>query len=117
MSNAGAAQVPEVAGQVGVQFGGASFADQWLAGLEDAAPIGRAQSGAGAGGGGAGAADPVGARRAKTAQYLALRAKIVLACAEGGTNRQAAADLGVDESTVDRCRARFIPCVLPFALR
>src|ERR1700745_1997918 len=28
------------------------------------------------------------ARRAKTAQYLALRAKIVLACAEGGTNKQ-----------------------------
>ena len=48
------------------------------------------------------------ARRAKTAQYLALRAKIVLRCAEGGTNRQAAAELGVDESTVDRWRARFI---------
>jgi len=48
------------------------------------------------------------ARRAKTAQYLALRAKIVLRCAEGGTNRQAAADLGVDESTVERWRARFI---------
>jgi transposase len=48
------------------------------------------------------------ARRAKTAQYLALRAKIVLRCAEGGTNKQAAADLGVDESTVDRWRARFI---------
>jgi hypothetical protein len=39
------------------------------------------------------------ARRAKTAQYLALRAKIVLRCAEGGTNKQAAAGLGVDEST------------------
>ena len=48
------------------------------------------------------------ARRAKTAQFLALRAKIVLRCAEGGTNKQAAADLGVDESTVDRWRARFI---------
>ena len=47
------------------------------------------------------------ARRAKTAQFLAL-AKIVLRCAEGGTNKQAAADLGVDESTVDRWRARFI---------
>jgi hypothetical protein len=32
----------------------------------------------------------------------------VLRCAEGGTNKQAAADLGVDESTVDRWRARFI---------
>jgi len=48
------------------------------------------------------------ARRAKTAQFLALRAKIVLRCAEGGTNKQAAADLGIDESTVDRWRARFI---------
>ena len=37
-----------------------------------------------------------------------MRAKIVLACAEGGTNKQVAADLGVDESTVDRWRARFI---------
>jgi hypothetical protein len=33
-------------------------------------------------------------RRARTAQYLALRAKIVLRCAEGGTTKQAAADLG-----------------------
>src|SRR5215472_5641377 len=48
------------------------------------------------------------ARWAKTAQYLALRAKIVLRCAEGGTNKQAAADLGADESTVERWRARFI---------
>ncbi|MFH8589293.1 helix-turn-helix domain-containing protein [Streptomyces celluloflavus] len=45
------------------------------------------------------------ARRAKTAQFLALRAKIVLRCAEGGTNQQAAADLGIDRSTVDRRRA------------
>ena len=37
-----------------------------------------------------------------------MRAKIVLRCAEGGTNKQAAADLGVDESTVERWRARFI---------
>ncbi|MFJ8957416.1 hypothetical protein ACIRO1_45745 [Streptomyces sp. NPDC102381] len=42
------------------------------------------------------------ARRAKTAQFLALRAKIALRCAVGGTNRQAAADLGIDTSAVDR---------------
>ncbi|MFF9607703.1 helix-turn-helix domain-containing protein [Streptomyces sp. NPDC014684] len=48
------------------------------------------------------------ARQAKTAQILALPAKIVLRCAEGGTNQQAAADLGIDRSTVDRWRARFI---------
>ena len=48
------------------------------------------------------------ARQGTGAQYLAMRARIVLRCAEGGTNKQAAADLGVDESTVDRWRARFI---------
>ncbi|MET8291176.1 IS630 family transposase [Streptomyces sp. NPDC005132] len=83
------------------------FAAERLAGLEDAARIGRPK------------AELVlstaerdqltrWARRAKTAQYLALRARIVLRCAEGGTNRQAAIDLGVDESTVERWRARFI---------
>ena len=48
------------------------------------------------------------ARRAKTAQFLALRAKIVLRCAEGGTNKQVAADLGVGQATVNRWRSRFI---------
>src|ERR1039457_5438138 len=48
------------------------------------------------------------ARRAKTAQYLALRAKIVLRCAPGGANRQGPVGLGADESTVERWRARFI---------
>jgi hypothetical protein len=63
------------------------FAAAGLAGLEDDAPIGRPR------------AELVlaegeraqlvrWARRAKTAQYLALRARIVLACAEGGTNKQ-----------------------------
>ncbi len=47
-------------------------------------------------------------RRAKTAQFLALRAKIVLRCAEGGTNKQVAAELGVGHQTVNRWRARFI---------
>ncbi len=83
------------------------FAADRLAGLENAGPVGRRS------------AELVlseaeraqlarWARRGKTAQYLALRARIVLRCAEGGTNKQAAADLGVDESTVERWRARFI---------
>jgi transposase len=48
------------------------------------------------------------ARRAKTAQFLALRARIVLACAEGRTNKQVAADLGTAAATVNRWRSRFI---------
>jgi transposase len=106
MSNAGAAQALGVAVK-SVSKWRRQFADQRLAGLEDAAPVGRRK------------AELVldeaeraqlirWARRAKTAQYLALRSKIVLRCAEGGTNKQAAADLGVDESTVERWRARFI---------
>ena len=106
MSNAGAAQALGVAVK-SVSKWRRQFAAERLAGLEDAAPVGRRK------------ADLVlddaeraqlirWARRAKTAQYLALRAKIVLRCAEGGTNKQAAVDLGADESTVERWRARFI---------
>jgi transposase len=106
MSNAGAARAVEVA--VGtVAKWRRKFAAEGLAGLQDAGRIGRPK------------AELVlseaerdqllrWARRAKTAQYLALRAKIVLRCAQGGTNRQAAAELGADESTVERWRARFI---------
>ncbi|MEU4806931.1 helix-turn-helix domain-containing protein [Actinosynnema sp. NPDC023587] len=32
----------------------------------------------------------------------------MLRCAEGVANKQVASDLGVDESTVDRWRARFV---------
>ena len=42
------------------------------------------------------------ARRRKTAQALALRSRIVLACAEGGTIRAVAAELGVSR---DWCRS------------
>jgi transposase len=106
MSNAAVAQELGVAVK-SVSKWRRKFAAERLAGLEDAAPIGRRK------------AELVlaeaeraqltrWARRAKTAQYLAMRAKIVLACAEGDMNKQVAADLGVDESTVDRWRARFI---------
>jgi transposase len=106
MSNAGAAQALGVAVK-SVSRWRRQFAAQRLTGLEDAAPVGRRK------------AELVleeaeraqlirWSRRAKTARYLALRAKIVLRCAQGGTNKQAAADLGVDESTVERWRARFI---------
>jgi len=106
MSNAAAARELGVAVK-SVSKWRRQFAAQRLAGLEDAAPVGRRSA-------------PLvldeaeraqlirWARRAKTAQFLALRAKIVLRCADGGMNREAAADLGVDESTVERWRARFL---------
>ena len=48
-------------------------------------------------------------RRAKSSQSLALRARIVLACAKpGATNKNVASDLRVNESTVAKWRRRFI---------
>src|SRR6266540_2026874 len=47
-------------------------------------------------------------RRAKTAQALALRAKIVLACADGATNQQVAEQLGIWPQTVGKWRGRFV---------
>lgn len=106
MSNAGAARALGVAVKT-VSKWRRKFAVERMAGLEDVGPMGRPK------------ADLVldeaeraqlvrWARRAKTAQYLSLRAKIVLRCAEGVANKQVAADLGVDESTVNRWRARFV---------
>ena len=48
------------------------------------------------------------ARRAKSSQALALRCRIILACAEGLENTQVAARLGVREQTVAKWRKRFI---------
>ena len=48
------------------------------------------------------------AGRRKTAQALALRARIVLACAEGRQNKEVAAKLGVAEMTVGKWRRRFV---------
>ena len=47
-------------------------------------------------------------RRARTAQALALRSKIVLACADGLTNKQVAEQLRVTPGTVTRWRGRFV---------
>lgn len=46
--------------------------------------------------------------RRTTAQGLATRARIVLACAEGQQNKQVARNLGVHQSTVGIWRHRFI---------
>src|SRR5919109_4944143 len=48
------------------------------------------------------------ARRRTSAQALALRAGIVLACAEGATNQQVAERLGVWPQTVGKWRGRFV---------
>ena len=48
------------------------------------------------------------ARRPKSAQALALRSKIVLACAEGTANKEVAARLGVTPQMVGKWRARFV---------
>ncbi|SFR30064.1 Winged helix-turn helix, partial [Lentzea waywayandensis] len=47
-------------------------------------------------------------RRRKTAQALALRARIVLRCAEGGSNSEIAAELGIRRATVAKWRSRFV---------
>lgn len=48
------------------------------------------------------------AARRKTAQALALRARIVLACAEGGQNKDIAAEMELDRATVGKWRRRFV---------
>ena len=48
------------------------------------------------------------ARRPKSAQALALRCRIVLACVEGGSNVEVAQRLGVHRDTVGKWRRRFV---------
>src|SRR5215471_11205285 len=48
------------------------------------------------------------ARRPNSAQALALRCRIVLACAEGQTNTVVAAQLGLSPTTVRKWRTRFV---------
>jgi len=47
-------------------------------------------------------------RRRKSAQALALRARIVLACAQGTSNSEAADRLGVTVQSVGKRRSRFV---------
>jgi transposase len=47
-------------------------------------------------------------RRRTTAQALAQRARVVLECAAGKTNRTVARELRVDEDTVGKWRQRFL---------
>src|SRR5215218_384566 len=47
-------------------------------------------------------------RRRSSAQALALRCRIVLACADGASNTKVAERLGVSRPTVTKWRARFV---------
>src|ERR1044072_3148631 len=47
-------------------------------------------------------------RRHKTSQALALRSRIVLACAQGIANDEVARRLGVNHKTVGKWRSRFV---------
>ena len=48
------------------------------------------------------------ARRPKSAQALAVRCRVVLACAEGLDNKVVAAKLGLNQATVSKWRGRFL---------
>jgi transposase len=52
-------------------------------------------------------------RRRSTPQALALRCRIVLACATGATNREVARQVGAEEHTVGKWRTRFVRDRLP----
>jgi transposase len=48
------------------------------------------------------------ASRRKTAQALAMRARIILTCADGKQSKDAAAELGLSQDTVGKWRRRFV---------
>ena len=48
------------------------------------------------------------ARRRKTAQALALRSRIILACADGAAVSAVAAELGISRTTAGKWRSRFL---------
>jgi transposase len=48
------------------------------------------------------------ARRRKTAQALALRSRIILACADGAAVSTVAADLGISRTTAGKWRSRYL---------
>ncbi len=48
------------------------------------------------------------ANRRKSAQAMALRARIVMRCAAGDTNQDVARQLGVSQATVGKWRRRFV---------
>ena len=48
------------------------------------------------------------ARRSKSTQALALRSKIILACADGASNLEVATSLSIREQTVAKWRGRFV---------
>ena len=53
------------------------------------------------------------ARRPKSAQALALRARIVLACAQGKRNTQVSAEMRLSQRMVGKWRSRFVTQRLP----
>jgi transposase len=52
------------------------------------------------------------ARRRKTAQALALRSRIVLACSDGAAVSAVATELGISRATAGKWRSRFLECRL-----
>jgi transposase len=84
----------------------ARFAEAGLTGLEDEPRPGRPKAGLELTGEERAQLEQW-ARRAKSAQVLALRARIVLACAGGQDNKKVAAQLRTTQHTVARWRGRF----------